>query len=569
MTNSPKASHNRYQVIREIRRNPEESCITYLGKDNATQQPVSLTRFVLTQKATNKSGYEDYLPGFQQLQKLNHPGIPRYLDYFKTADGFCLVQNYQQNQPLNVTRNWTTEEIKQIGVSVLDILVYLQNHTPPIIHRNIKPESIFIDAQARVYLMDFNYAQIGGVDLFFNSITGKKSGFASPEELRNRPLTEASDLYSLGATLMCLLTQTEPSKINTLMGQDNRINVNGLVANEVSLGLIAWLETMLSPNPKQRYPNAIQALEALKIIDVTRFPEVQFNPASLTLKNNNFGEIITSDITVTNFIPDTILQANWDITKSLGNSPVSTASQSWITFEPAKFESNKTVCKISVDTKQLMAGKNYQRKILLNANSLQKIHPLTITITTAAIQPEKILFVSIFALLGISWFGGWFETLIVGITPEFLNWIVLFIGLVIGGVGGGAAAFSKINLFARMVGLILTLSLGVGLLGLGSDLDVIVGFVVGLVVAAVAGTVVKHHRKHKFSLVFSVIISILTATLGMSLGIDLTLKSFNPLVMLVVVITGLVWAALIINPYIKYCKTLYKYRKLEQFLIKP
>ncbi len=569
MTNSPKASHNRYQVIRETRRNQEGSCITYLGKDNNTQQPVSLTRFVLTPETTKKSSYETYLPGFQRLQKLNHPGITRYLDCFKTADGFCLVQEYKQSHALNVTRNWTTEEIKQIAVSVLEILVYLQNHTPPIIHRNIKPESIFIDAQMSVYLMDFNYAQIGGGDLFFNSITDKKSGFASPEELRNRPLSEASDLYSLGATLMCLLTQTESNKVNTLMGQDNRINVNGLVANEVSLGLIAWLETMLSPNPKQRYPNASQALEAVKIIDVTRFPEVQFNPASLIFKNNNFGEIITSDVTVTNLIPDTLLKANWDIIQFLGNSPASSKSQNWIAFEPANFENNKTVCKISVDTNQLRAGKNYQRQIVLNANSLQKIHHLTITVTTAAIQPRKLLFVSIFALLAISWVGGWFETLIVGITPEFLNWVVLFIGLVIGGVGGGAAAFSKINLFARMVGLILTLSLGVGLVGLGTDLDVIVGFVVGLVVAAVAGTVVKHHRQNKFSMLFSVIISILTATLGMSLGIDLTLKSFNPLVMLIVVITGLSLAALIINPYIKYYQILSNYRKSEQFLIKP
>jgi serine/threonine protein kinase len=538
----------RYQMIRELGRDREGVCITYLAKDNATQQPVVLTRFV--------SSYQDYQQQIQLLRELHHPGIPRYIDSFQTPDGFCLVQEYKESQPLTVASNPTVEQIKQIAVSVLEILVYLQNRTPPVLHRNIKPETIFVDAQMNVYLMDFGGAQIGGADMPLYRIVAKKSGFVSPELLRNRPATQASDLYSLGATLMCLLTQTESTKINTLISQTGEINVKGLVATSLSLGLIDWLETMLAPNPKFRYPNAVAALDALKTIDVTRFADVQFNPASIELKAIKYGEVLTHTVTVINPITDTLLTGKW-------------SEAGFITFSPSVLSGNKTVCQLAVDTGKLMAGKAYERQILLHANSSQKTHSLPIKVQTPAIKPQKMLYGSLASLGAISLVGGWFGALVVGITPDLINWVVLAIGLAVGGVGGGAAAFSKIDLFVKSVGMILTLVTIVGFVALAADLDMVVGFFVGLAIAAVAGMVIKHHVEKNFSQVFAVWTSILTAALGMSLGIDLKLNFQNPLAMFAVLVTGVPLAIALVNPYLQYLKVLHNYRKSQPSLIKP
>ncbi len=575
MTNHPNSDSHppqrnrtqpRYQAIRELGRNQEGVCITYLGKDRTTQQPVILTRFVLPQ-ATG-SGCAVYQREIQLLQGLNHRGIPRYLDCFSAPDGFCLVQEYKQIQPLSLAHNWTLEQIKQIAVSALEILVYLQNQTPPILQVNINPQTVFIDAEANVYLMDFGFAQIGKLNMPFNRIISQSHGFVSPERKRDKSVSEASDLYSLGATILCLLTQTESAKINRLIGQDGRFNVLGLVSSNVSLDLINWLDTMISPNPKQRYANAITALEALQPVNVNRLPEVKFTPDSLELTANKFGEILTQTVTVTNPITDTLLLGNWNIAPSSYDPPRTAGSHTWITFQPAKVEGNKVVCQVVVDTRKLMADKTYERQIFLTANSYQKTHPLTIKVQTAAIKTQKMLYFSLAFLFAIALAGGWLGAVVVGITPELMNWLILILGLAIGSVGGGGAAFSKIDLLQKTIGLIVFLSIGVGLLGMGSDLDIIVGFFVGLVVAAAAGTVVKHYVENKFSMRFAAIASILTAGLGISAGIDLTLKTQNLLVVLIVLGTGLPLAKMILSPYWEYQKLLHNYRKSERSLIK-
>ena len=180
------------------------------------------------------------------------------------------------------------------------------------------------------------------------------------------------------------------------------------------------------------------------------------------------------------------------------------------------------------------------------------------------------LYVSLGLLLVVSLTEGWLGTLFEGIAPGVINWIVLIIGLTIGSVGGGASAFSNIDLFVKTVGLVFALStLTLFLPALGSDVDVVVGFLIGLVVAAVLGTVFKHHIEKKFSTGKAVLVSLFTAVLGMSLGVDLTLRFSNPLFAAVALATALPLAAIVISPYLKYRKLLYSYRKSERFLIKP
>jgi serine/threonine protein kinase len=72
------------------------------------------------------------------LRDLKHPGIPRYLNSFQTADGFCIVQEYKAAEPLSKDRSFSPEELKIIASKILEILVYLQNRIPPVIHRDPK-----------------------------------------------------------------------------------------------------------------------------------------------------------------------------------------------------------------------------------------------------------------------------------------------------------------------------------------------------------------------------------------------------------------------------------------------
>jgi len=165
----------------------------------------------------------------QVLRGLDHSGIPHYLDSLQTDDGYCILQEYKEAQPLSEPRSFTLDEVKQIAIAVLEILVYLQERIPPIIHRDIKPENVLVDDKLNVYLIDFGFARIGGNDVAPGSIAAGTFGFMAPELMYDKPLTEATDLYGLGSMLIALLTQTKSSAIDTLIDDDNKIAFKHLV----------------------------------------------------------------------------------------------------------------------------------------------------------------------------------------------------------------------------------------------------------------------------------------------------------------------------------------------------
>ncbi|MBC6417313.1 MAG: protein kinase family protein [Prochloron sp. SP5CPC1] len=110
----------------------------------------------------------------QLLRELNHPRIPRYLDAFETADGFAMVWEYQPLPSLREMYPLTPAQIKQIALSVLEIILGMENSIPPIIHGDITPENILVDEGLNAYLINF---------------------------CARLPLGEATDLYSLGTSL--------------------------------------------------------------------------------------------------------------------------------------------------------------------------------------------------------------------------------------------------------------------------------------------------------------------------------------------------------------------------------
>ncbi len=267
MSNYPDFSSHGYQVIRELGCNRESGRITYLAvAPNATQQVV-IKEFRFALAGASWSGFKAYQREIEILQQLDHPRIPRYLDSFETPQGFCLVQEYKNAPSLAQRRTYYPEQIKQIALSVLEILADLQKRTPPVIHRDIKPENILVDKQLKAYLIDFGFARIRGGELALSSVAAGTPGFMPPEEMFNRPLSEASDLYSLGVTLICLLSGSRSVDVGKLMDEEYRFNFKKLLP-KLNPRFLDWLSKMVAPNVKQRFPNAAAALAALKPIPV-------------------------------------------------------------------------------------------------------------------------------------------------------------------------------------------------------------------------------------------------------------------------------------------------------------
>ncbi|MFB2972290.1 pentapeptide repeat-containing protein [Aerosakkonema sp. BLCC-F183] len=274
MSNFPDFSSHGYQIERELGHNRACGRVTYLAIDTKTHLPVVIKQFQFAQFNASWSDYDSVNREIQMLRQLNHPSIPRYLDSFQTTAGFCLVQEYKQAPSLAQSRLFNVEEIKQIAAAVLEVLIYLQQQIPSVIHRDIKPENILVDRtydrdRLSIYLVDFGFARSGSGEVALSSAVKGTLGFMPPEQLFNRQLTEASDLYSLGATLVCLLTNTKSTEIGNLIDENYTINFKHLLPN-LSQPFIKWLEKMVAPNLKNRFANAAAALESLRPIDVVR-----------------------------------------------------------------------------------------------------------------------------------------------------------------------------------------------------------------------------------------------------------------------------------------------------------
>lgn len=268
MTTLPDFITYGYQVIEQLNHNIQGGRITYKALELASRKPVVIKQFRFATTGDWES-YKAIEREIDVLQGLNHPGIPRYLAQFDPSDGLCLVQEYKQAQPLSKLRSFSPEDIKSIATQILEVLVYLQQRIPPIFHRDIKPENILVDDNIKTYLVDFGLAKIGNSTVALSSMMGGTLGFMPPEQIHNQKLTEASDLYGLGATLICLITQTKSVNIGSLVNfSTNKIAFQDKVPKfKFSIRFIQWLEKIVEPNPANRYQNAQSALEALEILE--------------------------------------------------------------------------------------------------------------------------------------------------------------------------------------------------------------------------------------------------------------------------------------------------------------
>ncbi len=205
------------------------------------------------------------------LKSLDLPTIPKYLDCFdvdtELGKGFMLVQTYIEAKSLqhwlNAGRTFSEDELISIAKSLLTILDYLHSHQPAVIHRDIKPSNILLSDRSghsagQVYLVDFGSVQTAAaVEGSTITVVGTY-GYMPPEQFGGQT-TPASDLYALGATMICLATGQHPSRLP-------HRNLQIIFADRVNLTphLIDWLKWMTAASKDSRLKSAFTALAALE-----------------------------------------------------------------------------------------------------------------------------------------------------------------------------------------------------------------------------------------------------------------------------------------------------------------
>ncbi|MFN6067532.1 MAG: serine/threonine protein kinase, partial [Pseudanabaena sp.] len=361
---------------------------------------VVVKQFQFAKGNSSWDGFKAIDKEIKSLQGLNHRGIPKYLDKFETGDGYCLVTEYFPADTLAVGRSFAPDQIKQIAVQLLEILVYLQERMPPVIHHDIKPENILVDDDLNVYLIDFGFAWVGSGSVAMSSVVSGTMGFMPPEQINNQTLTKSSDLYGLGVMLICLIGAVKSIDI----GQYVDLDTNQLDQSKIALKLkgcsqsfINWLFKMAAP-PSKRFTDAKTALNALKPLYVVRVPEVKFfkdgkefdlEKIGLEFDSTRLGEKLTQMIRLKNSVPETILEGHWEVEPHPNDPPHTPDNHSWIHFDQQQFKGNNIECQIIVDTSKLIVKGKGGRNIRLQLNTDKEIYNFVLTVKTAPLPIER------------------------------------------------------------------------------------------------------------------------------------------------------------------------------------
>jgi serine/threonine protein kinase len=266
MSNFPNFQSYGYEACALLGQNHQGGRATYKAIELKTQTPVVIKQFRFA-TGVNWDGFKAVEREIEALKKLNHPNIPKYWDSFESPDGLCLVQEYINAPDLSARRNFSPEQVKAIAIKLLSILSYLQEFSPPVIHKDIKPENILVDQQLNVYLIDFGLASISPKSAALSSMIAGTIGFMPPEQLLGRKLTTASDLYGLGITLICLLTGESSSSIGIWISDRLSLDFQHLLPDGVPKKVVRWLEKMVMPESEKRFQSAQIALAALLKMD--------------------------------------------------------------------------------------------------------------------------------------------------------------------------------------------------------------------------------------------------------------------------------------------------------------
>jgi TolB-like protein/pimeloyl-ACP methyl ester carboxylesterase/cytochrome c-type biogenesis protein CcmH/NrfG/predicted Ser/Thr protein kinase len=272
----------------------------YLAEDNRLHRKVAL-KFLPSSTASDPDARERLLREARAASKLHHPNIVTIHSIEEQDGRDFIVMEYIEGVPI-------TQYVSEHQLSSVDLNVTLRQlcdglhhaHASGVVHRDLKPDNILVEADGRVRIMDFGVAILSGTPRLTQagSMVGT-TAYVSPEQVRGQDADERSDLFSLGVLMYQLVTGKHPftgaHEAATLysIAHEQPPAVTKLVP-DIAEDFAGVIQKCLSKDPADRYASAGELSKVLTDAPAqiaTAIPETKYAKSGTTnIAYQVFGE---------------------------------------------------------------------------------------------------------------------------------------------------------------------------------------------------------------------------------------------------------------------------------------